>query len=159
MSAQQRLVDRLVTIYGEPKTDDPVAYINEFEKAVKGFAAEVLQAAGDEVIRECKYWPRPAEVVDRANAICLKIEAGKPKPPPEPDMPPPTPEQIARAREITRLALVAMRKQDAERLPELPPVDRPAFERMQRQSPNWWLHRKAPGLSETSRRMTGEHQE
>lgn len=157
MKPEQRIVSRLLTMFGEPRTDDPIAYMNEFEKAVAGFPASVLEQAGNDVIRRSKFWPRPAEIVETCDAICRRMEAEKnaknPKPVEE-DLPPPTPEQRQRAREILTMAIAAMRKDDA--LKPLPDVSRPRFEAMLRNSPNAHLY---PGHAAIARRITGERDE
>lgn len=155
MKPEQRIVSRLLTMFGEPKTDDPIAYMNEFERAVAGYSAEVLERAGNETIKRSKFWPRPSEIVERADRIAAEIAAEQRRrnpPPVEPELPPPTPEQVARAKAIVAAAKAAMTaEQDKPR--QLPRVNREAFEAMQRTSPNRHLHVDHAALA---RRITGE---
>lgn len=157
MSPQERLIARLMTVYGEPKTNDPGLYIEEFDKAVQGWSAEILDQAGDEVIRKCTFWPRPAEIIERCESIAAAREARKPRREvPEINWPPPTPEQRERSREIMRRATAVMRgHMTPEQVHALPSVDRVAFEKLQRESPNTHLH---VDHSVLSRRITGERE-
>lgn len=160
MSApEETLIDRFLTVFGEPKVDAPEAYVAEFAKALRGWEAHVLDRAGDEVIRTCKFWPRPAEVIDIARGISAEIAAGKrrsAKSLAEADRPPPSQEQADRA-----AALVAGLKQSmaAEALPRRDrPIDwtkaqRPGFERMQGDSRNRGLHGT---LTVRSKAMAGD---
>jgi hypothetical protein len=153
MRPEQRLVSRLLTVFGEPKTDDPIAYMNELERAVTGYSAEVLERSGDEVIKRSKFWPRPAEILEKADRIAALIEAEQHRrnpPPPEPELPPPTPEQVARAKAIVAKAKAAMSAAEDKPKP-LPRVNREAFEAMMKTSPNQHLYAGA-----LARRITGE---
>lgn len=157
------LIDRLLTVFGEPKVDAPDAYLVEFGNALRGWDANILAKAGDEVIRSCKFWPRPAEVIDIARGIAASEAAARQRNAPPPhgdDRPPLSPEAAARAQELVaemKRFIAANTIND----PATKPIDwvrgqKPGFERMQRESPNHGLHRV---LTQRSRAMSGEHDE
>lgn len=150
MSAQPhvRLVERLMNVFGEPKTDSPAAYMEEFGKAVKGYSAEILEQAGDEVIKSCTFWPRPAEIVQKAEAIAAQIAAKNRKPEIREEWPEPTDEQRRRASELLEHAKAAMKSDHPNKI--LPRADREAFLEMQRKSRNEFH------LTERSRAMSGD---
>lgn len=158
MTPDERLIARLMTVFGEPRTDDPILYIEEFRKAIRGWDADLLERAGDDVIRSSKFWPRPAEIIEKLEAASRQREARKPPKPREPDLPPPTPEQVARSRKVLAMAMEAMsaRKMKQENPAPVPYVSRPAFEEMMRCSPNRGLYVDHRALT---RRITGERDE
>lgn len=159
MRPEDRVVARLIAVFGEPKTPDPVLFLEEFAKAVKPFDADVLEKATDEVIRDCAFWPRPKEIVDRAIAYATK-KARRNVPPPreEPRPPPLTPEQRSELKKIMADFYERMNIQgDDAHLVDWKRGQRPQFEEMMRTSPNRHLYVKDVGtLTEVSKRMTGE---
>lgn len=156
MTPETQLIARLVNVFKEPQCEDPDAYVAEFRKAIKGYTADVLEQAGDEVIKRCTFWPRPAEVIGIIEEICRRREAAKPAPPRPKDLPPPTPEQVARSRQILAAAVAAMRAGAPKAIQPapLPPMQRPQFEAMQRASRNTHLHVD----QSLARRITGERE-
>lgn len=156
MTPETQLIARLVNVFKEPQCEDPDAYVAEFRKAIKGYTADVLEQAGDEVIKRCTFWPRPAEVIGIIEEICRRKEAAKPAPPPPKDLPPPTPEQVKRAREWTAMLKSVVRARTAfpNQSEPLPPMQRPQFEAMQRASRNTHLHVD----QSLAKRITGERE-
>lgn len=73
MQAADRIVSRFVTMYGDPKTDNLEAYFDEYAKALHGFSSEVLELAGDRILRNHAYrsWPTIGECVK----ICREAAA------------------------------------------------------------------------------------
>ena len=69
MTPQQRIIQRLMGVFGEPKTIDPQLFLTEFAAAIDGWDSHILEQTGKEVIRRCKYWPRPAEVIEIAEEM------------------------------------------------------------------------------------------
>ena len=67
---QELMLSRFLTLYGEPKTDNLEAFFDEYERALKGTAREILQLAADRVIRaqEFRSWPTPGECVKACQA-------------------------------------------------------------------------------------------
>lgn len=158
MTPDERLIARLMTVFGEPRTDDPILYIEEFRKAIRGWDSDLLERAGDDVIRSSKFWPRPAEIIEKLEAASRQREARKPPRPREPDLPPPTPEQVARSRKVLAMAKAAMspNRISGEDVADLPDVSRAAFEEMMRKSRNRYLYVDHRALT---RRITGERDE
>lgn len=66
----QAVVARFVTIFGEPKSDNPEALYSEYVRALKGFSVGVLEPAVDEVIKHHTFptWPTPGEVYKAASS-------------------------------------------------------------------------------------------
>lgn len=69
MTQEEKLVQRLTVMFGEPRTEDPGAYLREFTAAIKGWPADVLDEAGNKVIKGSTFWPKPAEVIEMARHI------------------------------------------------------------------------------------------
>lgn len=158
MSAIEHLIERMIMIYGEPKCADPMAYVDEIRGALKGFSDAALKAAGDMARNECKWFPKPAELRE----LALRAAASLHKPTADEHatdaLPQRTPEQIARANELMERFRNAMSgKFVDEHTPQrIVDASRDAMDAMQRQSPNQWLHRRAPGLTARSRAMSGD---
>lgn len=62
---QDLMLSRFLTLYGEPKTDSLDAFFDEYERALKGTARDILELAADRVIKaqEFRSWPTPGECV------------------------------------------------------------------------------------------------
>lgn len=71
----ETLIERLTAVFGEPRTDAPEIFLAEYRRSLSGYAADVLEKAGDRVINDATYWPRPAEVRKAAGAVAEEIEA------------------------------------------------------------------------------------
>ncbi len=69
----EEAVNRLMIVYGEPKTTDAEGYINEYLRAWTGIEAKVLHRAIDRIIKTSVFWPRPAEVVAEATNIASEM--------------------------------------------------------------------------------------
>lgn len=69
------LIERLMAVFGEPKTDDPATFLGEYRRTLKFYGAEVLELAADRVIDEAMFWPRPSEVRKTASAIAAEMAA------------------------------------------------------------------------------------
>jgi hypothetical protein len=67
------LIERLMAVFGEPKTDDPATFLGEYRRTLKFYGAEVLEQAADRVIDEAMFWPRPSEVRRTASAIAAEL--------------------------------------------------------------------------------------
>lgn len=144
---EEDLIERLVAVFGEPRVNDPNAYMAECAKAWSGWSGSILHRAGDELIRTAKFFPRPAEINDIAGRIAADDASRKAASAPpriEAERQPPTPEQCER----TSLLVQQLKRFVAEHtLSDKPApkvdwtrVQRPAVERMQRESPNRELH-------------------
>lgn len=72
MTPEVRLIQRFIAVFGEPKTPNPEEFLAEFAKAIAGWKLHVLDQVGDEIIRSNQFWPKPAEVNDKASALAEK---------------------------------------------------------------------------------------
>lgn len=75
MSAE-RVISRLSTMFGEPRTDNPDDYIEEFIDAMRGYDGDVLMAACDQIIKTANFFPRPGELLSVAGRIAAARAAG-----------------------------------------------------------------------------------
>ena len=69
MSPAEEMIRRFGAVFGEPRTDDPELFLREYAQAVSGWDAAILKRVGDRLVRQAKYWPRPAEVCELAEAL------------------------------------------------------------------------------------------
>lgn len=160
MSPAEEAIERLVAMFGEPKTTSPERFISEYQKALVGIESDILETAIDRVMKSATFWPKPAEVIEEVNRIAADkyrhrspdwdaVEAdrragwrlsdlGKRAV---------SEEQKAEARalvEAFRRNLEAMRMDDSEDplAPDWERGQRDGFLEMQRNSPNKGLHRR-----------------
>lgn len=159
MNPQDRLIARLTNVFGEPKTEDPAAFVAEYAKALAGYDPAILEAAGDEIIKSAVYWPRPAEAVQTARRVAAErgakqtIGAHVPRQTTAEPVQPRDEDSRARMDAMVRelKAFVAAHSLKPPKQVPLADVSRPAFERMQRSASG--LHR---ALTPRSRAMAGE---
>lgn len=157
--ATNKLLRRFAVLYGSPDSPDEDAFFDEYRSMLAKCSPAVIALAGD-ILRDshlAKRWPTPGEVKVACTTAAKTLDPPKRAPEhipfkvddePQPDDP------EAKARVKVMLAeFMAKRTEVADAAERLPDVRRPAFERMQRESPNAGLHRV---LSPVSRRMTGE---
>lgn len=69
MKPAQTLIARFLAIFGEPRTENTELFLREYENAISGWDERTLKNAGDRLIAEAKFWPRPAEVNDLCHAL------------------------------------------------------------------------------------------
>lgn len=141
-SVHEVVLSRFLTLYGEPKTDNVAAFLDEYERSLGHFSAEVLRRAANKVIDDqvFKAWPTPGECRKAADYV----EQLMPKPRPSQaeldkqaeKWPAPSEESKARVRGLVELAKANLRKNysDADLMRDI----------------------RRNGLTETSKRMTGE---
>lgn len=159
MTPADEAVERFLSMFGEPKTLNPQKFLEEYAKALTGIEADVLEKAVDRIMRTAKFWPKPAEIIEEANAVAADkyryrkpdwdaIEADRKQGWNLSDLSKSaaTPESKARVQ-----AMVDEMKRifAANKLDEKEPVEidwkrgqRDDFEEMQRTSPNKGLHRR-----------------
>lgn len=151
-----KLISRLLTIYGTPRTDDPAAFIAEYEKVLKPYGSDVLERAGDEIIRTIgPFWPKPSEALKVVRQVAHEswVDTYGREPKPDPDYERPTQDQKDRAQAILNEFVRAMAEKEINFDPKPKvAIDVNAFEEMQRKS-RTGLHRLT--LTERSRRMMG----
>lgn len=138
------MINRFTTLWGDPKTDNIDVYLHEYHRALDGTDPDLLEAATDACIDTETYWPRVA-VVKRHVDIASSKRPSRYKPAEHQPIagPPPSPEMKARvAALLAKGKAVLQAMQDP---PDAKPnywrdVTKPAFEEMQRNSPNPHLH-------------------
>ena len=69
MKPAQVLIERFLAVFGEPRTDNVPMFLREFDAAIAGWDEKLLKQAGDRLVREAKFWPRPAEVNELCHAL------------------------------------------------------------------------------------------
>lgn len=145
-----RLISRLMTVYGEPKTDDPTGFLMEYQKALGGYPDEILDRTGDVVIRTIgPFWPKPAESVKIAAEIANEIWRNSARAAEERKQfetvqkAPASPDARARVQQIVDNYMTNTESQEAA-IPMTTDVARDAFETMQRGSQNQYMHKNPP---------------
>lgn len=155
-----RLIERLLNLFGPPTCDNPEDYLSEITASLAAYDWTMCMRIGDMVRDRCKFFPRPAELREFANEIAREHSRRNRKPDVvEPDLPPPSPESVARMRALIDAAKTSMSAhalRDTTQPTDWARGQRPGFEKMQRESRNHHLHRKPLTLTARSRAMTGE---
>ena len=127
------MLSRLSRMFGDPRTNDPDGYMDEFERALRGYSRDVLIQATNELIDNAArpFWP----TVGEARAACRKaaerlamLAKGPARSAQEQEWPSPSPEEAAR---MMALITEAGKKMASVKDPEraLPDVSREAFEK------------------------------
>ena len=71
MTITNPLIKRLLVVFSEPESPNPEAFLTEYQTLVAKFSNEVLERAGDALIRTGGgKWPTPKKLVD----ACVKAE-------------------------------------------------------------------------------------
>lgn len=99
------ILQRFLTLYGEPKTDDPKLFFAEYRKALKGFDPRVLDRASDIVIKAHRYasWPTLGTVIEAAEHVAADMFRSRPEQElRKDDLPPVTDEERTRADAIVK---------------------------------------------------------
>lgn len=166
MSPAEEAIERLIAVFGEPKTPSPERFLDEYRKALTGLEARILDGAVDRIIKRSTFWPKPAEIIEEANTIAAAVyrhqstnwdavEADRKRGW--------SPDDLAKHNEFMdqwrRIMSSNVTAKDDADTKEFAKVQREPFEEMQRNSPNRGLHRRAPQtgqLTERSRRMSGD---
>lgn len=153
MQPVDKLLARLIAIYGPPQSDDIDTLVEELRSSLQPYGADVLTAVGDRARAELRWFPKIAELIEIANAVRWDIAA----PAREAERRRRAAEDAAsdqrdfekRAAPERIAALVAEFKRsmaekdlmEAARQPKRTLPTRDDFERMQRSSRNW-MHKK-----------------
>lgn len=69
MTPAEDAIDRMLAMFGEPKTTSPERFIAEYQKALTGIEASLLELAVDRVMKRSTFWPKPAEILEEVNRI------------------------------------------------------------------------------------------
>jgi len=104
MGNVNELLSRFGTLFGEPRTDSMAAFFHEYRRALSGYSDAVLEAAGDEVIREhlTRSWPTVAECVKKCREVAPRLVARPPEALPRVVVHNPTDAEKQRVRRILR---------------------------------------------------------
>ena len=159
----ETFINRLLVLFGPPETMDDDAFIDELRDMFGRRSDRVLKDAGDKLRSEHtrRGWPTIGEINEAVRAAAAYedlIKRHQARPEQIVGPPPPTPEECARVQAMVdelKRAAAAWRLPPADDAP-LRDVSRPAFEEMQRNSPNKDIHRRPATLTERSRRMQGD---
>jgi hypothetical protein len=73
MEPIDNFIARLGILFGEPKTENPKAFLNEYRAALDGYSERILILAGDRVRNTLRFWPRPAEIREIADAVAVEL--------------------------------------------------------------------------------------
>lgn len=75
----KKVVKRLLNVFGPPTNGDPEDVFAEFDKAFRGYTADVLEAAIDRVMKEHVYasWPTVGEVMAAVQAVLAARGTGR----------------------------------------------------------------------------------
>jgi hypothetical protein len=160
MNAADNAIERFIAMFGEPRTPNPEKFIEEYQKALRGIDAEVLDKAVDRIMRTVTFWPKPAEVIQEAHRVAAEKYEHRPADWDAIDKDRKegwkfddltrsavTPESKARVQAMVE----EMKRNLAERVvdgkpdpfaPDWERGQREGFEEMQRTSPNKGLHRR-----------------
>ncbi len=142
------MIERFAAQWGDPKTPNDEMFLGEYERALSGTDPDILREATDTVIDSETYWPRVAIVKRHVEAAAVRRDTSRRYKNPEHqpfDDAPHNPEMKARVAALLSKATEVLRgmgdpiKGPTEPLPD---VTKPAFEDMQRNSPNPHLHRR-----------------
>lgn len=158
-------VNRMMVLYGPPNSADDEAFLAELRDMLSGYGKPVLDRAGSAIrdSHSSPFWPTLGVINAAVRKAAMDLAPPKTIPRAEREsLEPPTPEQAARAAALVvamKAAMIENGHMTISQKSEVKPwhdTSRPAFEKMQRESPNQELHRKPRSLSDLSRRMSGD---
>lgn len=78
MSPAEEAIERLLALFGEPKTSNPERFLEEYRKALTGIDSRVLERATDRIITKSTFWPKPAEIIAEAHHIASQLYSHRP---------------------------------------------------------------------------------
>jgi hypothetical protein len=101
------MIERLMLVFGEPETDNPVAYLKEVTNLLQSYGNDVQDEAATHVIKTHKgrQFPTPAQCVAACNHIIENRSQQAQKAPLAPQHPAWTKQAIARADSLIRCQL------------------------------------------------------
>lgn len=151
MTAIDDMLRRFSVMYGEPKTPDYVAFIEEYRNALAGYSEDAIKRAADMLIREqdVPFWPTPgkcrAKAVEAAAKIAVERRVASDIPADEPPAP-----RTVKARETPidiQAGILKLKHKTSQQAAEfqklgsvMPNVNRTYFEARQQDSSNPHLH-------------------
>lgn len=78
MTPANHFIDRMLSIFHAPITENEAGFVEEMRKALAGWDKATLDVAADRLAKTCKFFPKPAEVIE----VCEQIAAERAKPQP-----------------------------------------------------------------------------
>ena len=108
MTVKELIIQRFLTLYGPPKTNDKKAFFAEYQRALGGVEPDILKAAADKAIDGHTYpsWPTIGEVVDAVRAVAEQRAMERLRvPQPVEHRKEPSPEQKARVDALIQKAV------------------------------------------------------
>lgn len=69
MSPANHFIDRMLSIFHAPVTENESGFVEEMRKALKGWDLVTIDEAADRIAKTAKFFPRPAEVIEVCEAI------------------------------------------------------------------------------------------
>lgn len=160
-----KIIRRFANCYGEPKAPDVDGFLDEYERVLKGYSADTLRKAADEIIANHVFpsWPTPGE----CNLACQRIcELERPRSWERPsetvsNWKPPTEEEKCRNRELINKFKQYVAGGEWTKLEpvSLPVPDRAFMENMQTEAiktADGFARHTNRTLTERSKRMMGE---
>lgn len=73
MSPANHFIDRMLSIFHAPITENESGFVDEMRKALKGWDLSTLNEAADRIAKTAKFFPKPAEVIE----VCESIAASR----------------------------------------------------------------------------------
>jgi hypothetical protein len=106
------MLDRFMTLYGAPRTENDAGFIREYALALGGYSDSVLEKAASRIIADHVFpsWPILGQCVKVCNAVAAEL--APPVPIKRVDLPPRTPEELARVQEVMRKFRESMQAKD-----------------------------------------------
>lgn len=69
MSPENHFIDRMLSIFHAPITENESGFVDEMRKAIKGWDLSTLNEAADRIAKTAKFFPKPAEVIEVCEII------------------------------------------------------------------------------------------
>jgi len=69
MTPQNHFIDRMLSIFHAPISENEKGFVEEMRKALHGWDFATLDTAADRIAKTAKFFPKPAEVIEVCEAI------------------------------------------------------------------------------------------
>lgn len=132
----EHLARRFLVLYGPPDSADPLAFVDEYVKALEGTDADILREALDLVVKQHKYpriWPSVGDCTDMVRSVADRRMAARRREAwgyaPEKRIEP-SPEEKARVDAIAQRVKAALAQADEPVRVARPPTDRDSWAKM-----------------------------
>lgn len=81
MTPANHFIDRMLSIFHAPVTENERGFVEEMRKALAGWDLSILDMAADRLAKTAKFFPKPAEVIEVCEAIAAERAPKGPTPP------------------------------------------------------------------------------